>query len=41
MRACIIVCGVTRGLGFIISYIKLGIKEPVINGQLPSEIVLP
>lgn len=41
MCACIAVCKVICGLGFIINYIKLGIKEPVINGQLPREIELP
>lgn len=41
MHACINVCGVTRGLGFIIRYIKLEIKEHVISGQLPSKIELP
>lgn len=41
MCACITVCGVTCGLGFIVSCSKLRIKEPVINGQLPREIELP
>lgn len=40
-RVCITVCQVTRGLKFIISYVKLGIKEPVINGQPPGEIEIP
>lgn len=37
---CVYKC-VWSGLGFSIRYIKLGIKEHVVNGQLPSKIELP